>query len=382
MAMPESAHLRIGALSRRVGVSPGAASGLGTALRAAPTGPLSRRFPSLLDGGRRACSARCDVTWKQGCPPPRPPGWRSRKRAPDRGDEAQPGELTRLSTELAAALDRLDEPGAHATLDRLLATFTLQTVLRDVVLPYLQELGERWERGEASVAQEHFASNVLRGRLLGLARGWGEGSRPKGRSRLCAGRAPRPAADHLWARARRTRLADHVPRAGHADRDDPGDADRMIEPRLVVISATTKQRLRAAQPQLAELVRHSPRRARRRRRNRRPRSRRRCLPPRRGSRHRRGARRRRTSMSLRSRERSWSSTQTRSPAGAFESVQRIAFPAPVVERSAAGARRLGEVYWREVERSTLGVIRTRADDRRVGGPATRDQARAVALRTT
>lgn len=58
-------------------------------------------------------------------------------------------------------------------------------------------------------------------------------------------------------------------------------------------------------------------------------------------------------------ERSWSSTQNRSRSGAFESVQRIAFPAPVVEYSAAGARRLGELYWREVERSTFGVIRAR-----------------------
>ena len=58
---------------------------------------------------------------------------------------------------------------------------------------------------------------------------------------------------------------------------------------------------------------------------------------------------------------SWNSTQTRSPAGAFESVQRIAFPTPVVERSVAGARRLGELYWRELERSTLGIVRTRAD---------------------
>ena len=57
--------------------------------------------------------------------------------------------------------------------------------------------------------------------------------------------------------------------------------------------------------------------------------------------------------------RSWSSAQTRSPSGAFESVQRIIFPAPVVERSAAGARRLGELYWRQLERSTLGLVRAR-----------------------
>ncbi|HSR23124.1 MAG TPA: cobalamin B12-binding domain-containing protein, partial [Candidatus Eisenbacteria bacterium] len=50
---------------------------------------------------------------------------------------------------------------------------------RDVVLPYLTELGERWESGTASVAQEHFASNLLRGRLAGLARGWGNGHGPR-----------------------------------------------------------------------------------------------------------------------------------------------------------------------------------------------------------
>ncbi len=49
-------------------------------------------------------------------------------------------------------------------------------MLAGVVLPLLHELGAGWERGEISVAQEHFASNLLRGRLLGLARGWDRGS--------------------------------------------------------------------------------------------------------------------------------------------------------------------------------------------------------------
>src|SRR3954470_24560880 len=80
--------------------------------------------------------------------------------------------------DLADALDRFDEPRAQAILDRLLAVATVKPLLRDVVLPYLHELGERWTRGDASVAQEHFASSVLRGRLLGLARGWGQGLGP------------------------------------------------------------------------------------------------------------------------------------------------------------------------------------------------------------
>ncbi len=84
-----------------------------------------------------------------------------------------------LSGALRQALDAFDEPAAQAVLDRLLYDLSLTTVLREVVMPYLTELGERWESGTASVAQEHFAANVIRGRLAGLARGWGNGHGPR-----------------------------------------------------------------------------------------------------------------------------------------------------------------------------------------------------------
>ena len=87
--------------------------------------------------------------------------------------------LADRASALALALDELDEPAAQAVLDRLLSDFTVETVLRDVLMPYLQELGERWERGSVTVAQEHFASNLLRGRLASLARGWGHGHGPR-----------------------------------------------------------------------------------------------------------------------------------------------------------------------------------------------------------
>jgi methanogenic corrinoid protein MtbC1 len=80
--------------------------------------------------------------------------------------------------ELADALARFDEIGAQAVLDRLFATFTTEAVLREVLVPFLHALGEKWARGELTVAQEHFASNVVRGRLMALARGWGRGSGP------------------------------------------------------------------------------------------------------------------------------------------------------------------------------------------------------------
>jgi MerR family transcriptional regulator, light-induced transcriptional regulator len=68
----------------------------------------------------------------------------------------------------------LDDAGGRLGL----CVVTVETLLAEVVVPYLHDLGERWKRGEASVAQEHFASDVLRGRLLGLARGWGLGLGP------------------------------------------------------------------------------------------------------------------------------------------------------------------------------------------------------------
>ena len=110
---------------------------------------------------------------RRACPRPRRPAARSAPRGRRKQEEAPATEG--LATELAEALDRFDEDGANRTLDRLLAALSLETVMQQVLLPYLHVLGNRWASGEISVAQEHFASSLIRGRLLGLARGWGAG---------------------------------------------------------------------------------------------------------------------------------------------------------------------------------------------------------------
>jgi MerR family transcriptional regulator, light-induced transcriptional regulator len=88
------------------------------------------------------------------------------------------GAVEQARQELTEALASFAEAGAHSAFDRVLSSLTLDTVLAEVVLPYLHELGESWARGDTTVAQEHFASNIIRGRLLGLARGWGAGVGP------------------------------------------------------------------------------------------------------------------------------------------------------------------------------------------------------------
>ena len=81
------------------------------------------------------------------------------------------GEVRRSLTILRESLERFDELPADRLLRRLVGVFSIGLVLRDVVLPYMRELGERWECGEASIAQEHFVSCFLESWMLAIGRG-------------------------------------------------------------------------------------------------------------------------------------------------------------------------------------------------------------------
>ena len=186
MDVPGEPHLlRIGELSRRLGVSdhvlrawenrygllrPVRSAG-GFRLYSEADAGRVRRMQALLGRGLSAAEAARAVLDEDGAPA---------------GSLAAPADsppttaaLGDLSGLLRQALESFDEPAAQAILDRLMSELSTTAVLRDVVVPYLTGLGERWESGEVSIAQEHFASQVLRGRLAGLARGWGGGNGPR-----------------------------------------------------------------------------------------------------------------------------------------------------------------------------------------------------------
>jgi MerR family transcriptional regulator, light-induced transcriptional regulator len=88
-----------------------------------------------------------------------------------------PGDVRKALEVLRDSLESFDEGPADRTLERLLGVFAPGAVLRDVILPYLRELGERWACGTATVAQEHFASSFLEGWMLRMARGWATSGR-------------------------------------------------------------------------------------------------------------------------------------------------------------------------------------------------------------
>ena len=158
---------------------------------------------------------------------------------------------------LRLALEGFDDAGSQAALDSLLASFSFETVARDVLLPYLRGLGERWERGEASVAQEHFASVVLRGRLLAMARGWDRGGGPRG---LLA--CPPGELHELGLILFGLALREQGWRITYLGADTPLDtlqaAIAGLEPQAVVLTALDAEHFNARRDHLAELAASAP----------------------------------------------------------------------------------------------------------------------------
>ncbi|HEY7207813.1 MAG TPA: MerR family transcriptional regulator [Gaiellaceae bacterium] len=171
-------------------------------------------------------------------------------------DTREPGEA-RLR-QLTAALDAFDDTAANAVLDGLFAELSLEMVLAKFVLRYLDELGQRWERGEASVAQEHFASSLLRGRLLGFTRGWDRGVGPR-TLLACAPGELHDLSLLCFGLALRTRGW----RVTYLGADTPLDTLKRtaaaLSPRLVVLSATTADGdLEGSEQDLRELAATAP----------------------------------------------------------------------------------------------------------------------------
>jgi MerR family transcriptional regulator, light-induced transcriptional regulator len=249
--MGNEAVLRIGELSRRSGVSP-------ELLRA-----WERRYgllhPLRSSGGLRLYSLD-DLERVRSMQQLLADGVAPAEAAALVAQPVQRGEPERpplgpadARSELSDALDSFDEPRAQAIIDRLLAVATVDSLLRAVVLPYLRELGERWERGEVTVAQEHFASTVLRGRLLGLARGWGRGLGP------LALLACVPGEQHeLGLIAFGLALRSRGWRVAYLGSDTPletiDESARSLAPAIVVLSAATDARVQPIVDRLRELA--------------------------------------------------------------------------------------------------------------------------------
>jgi MerR family transcriptional regulator, light-induced transcriptional regulator len=243
-------YLRIGELSRRTGVSV-------DLLRA-----WEKRYgllePARSDGGFRLYSdadldriRRMQGHLAEGLAAAEAAGRALQQQT--REPRVEGGVATHARQELAEALSTFSEARAHAVIDRLVASLSVDAVLSEVVIPYLHELGDAWERGDASVAQEHFASALVRGRLLGLARGWGAGTGPYALLACPSGELHDLGliAFGLALRARGWRIM-------YLGQDTPLEAvaneARSLSPDVVVLALTRPDALDAERDELAHLA--------------------------------------------------------------------------------------------------------------------------------
>ena len=154
---------------------------------------------------------------------------------------------------LLAAFDRFDEVETNAVLDQAIGDLSLTAFVEALILPALRDLGYRWERGEVTPAQEHFASNLIRGRFLGLGRGWGGGSGPVAILACPSGERHDLAliAFGLLLRERGWRIV-------FFGQDTPiftiAEASELLDPDAVVIAAVDARKLRAVDAELEALA--------------------------------------------------------------------------------------------------------------------------------
>jgi len=167
----DSGPLRIGEFARRVGVN-------AELLRA-----WERRYglltPIRSPGGFRLYTAE-DAERVAGMRRSLDAGLSAAEAARVALEDSRPtdGLLDDAAARLLARIRDYDEAGVQGVLDESFAAFGVEAVLGQVILPALARVGDDWAQGTLDISQEHFASNLIRGRLLALARLWGRGGGP------------------------------------------------------------------------------------------------------------------------------------------------------------------------------------------------------------
>jgi methanogenic corrinoid protein MtbC1 len=92
-----------------------------------------------------------------------------------------------LSGSLVSALLTFDADESLALLAEAHAVYPLERVLAGIIQPALATIGDRWHLGEATVAQEHFATQLVRDSLALMGRAY----RPRqGAETVVVGAAP------------------------------------------------------------------------------------------------------------------------------------------------------------------------------------------------
>lgn len=70
------------------------------------------------------------------------------------------------------AAEHSDPSGVEEVLTSAIALLPPNEVVHTVIVPLVREIGERWHRGEVSIAQEHMVTDIVRRLVIAVSRGY------------------------------------------------------------------------------------------------------------------------------------------------------------------------------------------------------------------
>ncbi len=73
------------------------------------------------------------------------------------------------------ATEHSDPQGVEEAITSAMALLSAAEVVNTVIAPLVREVGERWHRGEATIAQEHMVSDIVRRLIIAASRGFMRG---------------------------------------------------------------------------------------------------------------------------------------------------------------------------------------------------------------
>lgn len=154
--------------------------------------------------------------------------------------------------DLRAAMVGYDVTAMHDTIDRVLRSVSVEAAIRDVLMPFMHEVGRGWSTGDYDVADEHFATEVVRSRLSALAVGGAPRTGP-----LVLLACPPGETHDLALKAFEVVLQRSGWRTRFLGTQTPTRsllaAAEVVEPDLVVLAATRRAAFHADDPALTEL---------------------------------------------------------------------------------------------------------------------------------
>src|SRR3954453_2565460 len=152
-----------------------------------------------------------------------------------------PRSFAQLERELLERLLAFDTPGVERVIGEAFALYPVEDVCLQLLQPALVEIGERWHQGLVSVATEHFASNLIQRKLFSLLQVYDSPARGRPVLLGCAAGEQHEIGLLLVALFLSRRGWPVVYLGAAVPPEDLSDAIARLQPRLVVLSASTEE---------------------------------------------------------------------------------------------------------------------------------------------